>query len=264
MHVHRCEEGARATGSLISLGDFHVPALPESLPVTVYLPPGYDSSDATYPLAIFFDGQNMFDDEGSHRGGWQLHRLLDYRACRRTRSCRRSDSHRGLVANGDPLAMGPRGHTRPRRSDTRMDHAVARSDPPLGTANHAGTRARAPRRRLARWTVVALRVFQAPGSLWQGRGIVTFTGGFWRASQDRSSVTSGKRPARAAASMLDAGERECECTSIMRHTGEMASLLSHKGYREGADLLRIADPDGAHDEVSWKRRLPVALQFLCE
>ncbi|HEX7604882.1 MAG TPA: alpha/beta hydrolase-fold protein [Polyangiaceae bacterium] len=62
---------------------------------------------------------------------------------------------------------------------------------------------------------------------------------------------------------LDAGARECECTSILRHTGDMAGLLAHRGYQPGADLLWRPDPQGSHDEQSWKRRLPAALDFVC-
>jgi predicted alpha/beta superfamily hydrolase len=62
---------------------------------------------------------------------------------------------------------------------------------------------------------------------------------------------------------LDAGVQECECSGIMRHTGDMTNLLVSKGYRPGADLLFRPDPHGKHHEESWKHRLPGALDFMC-
>ena len=35
------------------------------------------------------------------------------------------------------------------------------------------------------------------------------------------------------------------------------------GYRDGADLLYVAEPGGQHNEDAWARRLPAALRFLC-
>lgn len=42
----------------------------------------------------------------------------------------------------------------------------------------------------------------------------------------------------------------------------MATLLRERGYREGADLRAVEDPEGRHDEDSWRRRLPDALAFV--
>jgi hypothetical protein len=68
MNHRACDEHARAKGKLLNAGPFHVPGLPEPVWTTAYLPPGYDESGATHSLAVFFDGQNMFDDEGSFSG----------------------------------------------------------------------------------------------------------------------------------------------------------------------------------------------------
>ena len=264
MPIHECHEGARATGTLINLGNFHVPSLPEALEVTVYLPPGYDASDSIYPLAIFFDGQNMFDDENSYRGGWQLHRLLDYRACRGERVPIVAAIYTSGWSRAAILSPWPR------------DDAPGLGDQTLDW--------------ITRWLVPTLRselrITPGPEHVLLGGaslgGLLSLYGFFRHPDQfgkvaamsPSLGVSEGhhgpvfsyvSEASRTGGRIyLDAGERECECTSIMRHTGEMASLLMHKGYREGIDLLQRADPDGAHDEASWKRRLPGAIQFLCE
>jgi enterochelin esterase-like enzyme len=38
-------------------------------------------------------------------------------------------------------------------------------------------------------------------------------------------------------------------------------LLRDHGYVEGVDLMAVADPDGQHNEDTWRRRLPGALRF---
>src|SRR5690349_16168675 len=59
---------------------FQVPGVKDKLPLTVYLPRGYDQSGKSYPVAYVFDGQNLFTDEGSCAGGWHLHHALNVRA----------------------------------------------------------------------------------------------------------------------------------------------------------------------------------------
>ncbi|XVX20311.1 alpha/beta hydrolase [Actinomycetota bacterium] len=38
-------------------------------------------------------------------------------------------------------------------------------------------------------------------------------------------------------------------------------LVRDHGYVEGEDLMAVADPDGEHNEDTWRRRLPAALRF---
>ena len=263
MHVHECHEGARATGTLIDLGAFLVPGLPEEMRVTVYLPPGYDASDATYPLAMFFDGQNLFDDEGSYRGGWQMHRLLDYRACRGERVPIVAAIHTAGWSRAAVLSPWSRDDA-PGLGDRTLDWITQWLIPTLRSE---------------------LRIAPGPEHVLLGGsslgGLLSLYGFFRHPDQfgkvaalsPSLGVSGGhhgplfsyvrEAPRVDGRVYLDAGDNECECTNIMRHTGDMASLLSHKGFRAGVDLLWRPDPDGTHDEASWKRRLPGALEFLC-
>jgi predicted alpha/beta superfamily hydrolase len=263
MHDHECHESTRAKGKLLRRGPVPAPGLPEGLRITAYLPPGYETSNQDYALAIFFDGQNIFDDEGSYRGGWQLHRLLDYRACRGERV---------------PLAVGI--HTDWSRS------AV------LSPWSHDGTPALGDRMLdwITGWLTPTIRsemrVRPGPEGVLLGGsslgGLLSLYGFFRHpehfgrviAMSPSLGVAGGRHgpiygyvhemPRRGGRIYMDAGGRECQCTNIMNLTGDMARLLSDKGYRLGDDLLFHADPDGAHDEQAWKRRLPGALEFMCQ
>lgn len=46
-------------------------------------------------------------------------------------------------------------------------------------------------------------------------------------------------------------------------TKVLAQTYRDLGYRDGVDLLYVAEPGGMHNEDAWARRLPAALRFLC-
>src|SRR2546428_1069989 len=50
-----------------------------SRPITVYLPPGYDRSDARYPVLYVQDGQNLFEPQRAFIPGqhWRLNEAAD-------------------------------------------------------------------------------------------------------------------------------------------------------------------------------------------
>jgi len=45
--------------------------------VWIYLPPGYDDSEGTYPVLYMHDGQNLFDAATSYAGEWGIDETLD-------------------------------------------------------------------------------------------------------------------------------------------------------------------------------------------
>lgn len=264
MSITSCHEGARATGTLFRSITVPAPTLPTAQRVTAYLPPGYDRSDRPYSLAVFFDGQNMFDDEGSFRGGWQLHRLLDYRACRglsvpivaaiHTDNGLRNEllspwSSDGRAAMGDRMIDWIADVLVPRvRSEVRV--ASGPENVLLGGSSLGGLMA-------------LYGFFRRPDAL--GRALAMSPSlGVGGAQRGPIFHYVNDAPRRGHKIYLDAGARECECSGIMQHTGELAELLSRKGYQRGSQLLFHADPVGTHSEASWKGRLPSALDFLCD
>src|SRR5688572_8394405 len=55
------EPGARLSGRFDLLHGFRSSALGTARRVSIYLPPGYDTSAARYPVLYLQDGQNLFD-----------------------------------------------------------------------------------------------------------------------------------------------------------------------------------------------------------
>jgi predicted alpha/beta superfamily hydrolase len=60
---------------------------------------------------------------------------------------------------------------------------------------------------------------------------------------------------------LDCGGREAFGYSI-QHAEWMVDMLERKGFAAGDHFLWRPDKRGAHNERSWRRRLPKALRYL--
>lgn len=57
--------------------DFYMPQLDRNRRIWIYLPPNYETSDATYPVLYMHDGQNLFDQYTSFSGEWEVDESLD-------------------------------------------------------------------------------------------------------------------------------------------------------------------------------------------
>lgn len=57
--------------------DFEIPQLNRKRRVWVYLPPGYEKSNESYPVVYMHDGQNIFDANASFSGEWGVDETLN-------------------------------------------------------------------------------------------------------------------------------------------------------------------------------------------
>jgi predicted alpha/beta superfamily hydrolase len=56
---------------------FTIAGLDRQRTIRLYLPPGYDTSEARYPVLYMHDGQNLFDDVTSYVGEWGVDESLN-------------------------------------------------------------------------------------------------------------------------------------------------------------------------------------------
>jgi len=54
-----------------------MPGLDRQRTIRIYLPPGYETSTARYPVLYMHDGQNLFDDATSYIGEWGVDETLN-------------------------------------------------------------------------------------------------------------------------------------------------------------------------------------------
>jgi len=57
--------------------DFFMPQLNRTRRIWIYLPPGYDDSNSNYPVMYMHDGQNLFDQQTSYAGEWEVDETLN-------------------------------------------------------------------------------------------------------------------------------------------------------------------------------------------
>lgn len=56
----------------------HMPQLNRNRRIWVYTPPGYESSNKSYPVLYIHDGQNVFDVATSYAGEWEVDETLNW------------------------------------------------------------------------------------------------------------------------------------------------------------------------------------------
>lgn len=56
---------------------FEVPQLNTTRKIWIYLPPNYNQTRKKYPVIYLQDGQNLFDDQTSYAGEWQIDETLN-------------------------------------------------------------------------------------------------------------------------------------------------------------------------------------------
>ena len=64
-------------GNLKVLPDVLSPQLGNERDILVYLPPSYSLGTKSYPVLYFQDGQNLFDQETSFAGEWQVDETME-------------------------------------------------------------------------------------------------------------------------------------------------------------------------------------------
>ena len=248
-------------GRVIRARSHEVPGLPSRLPITLYLPPGYDESDVAHPVAYMFDGQNLFGDEGSYAGGWHLHAELDRRAARGKTVPIVVAIHHGGATRMAELSPWP----------IAENHGVAYGEKLLDWI--VGP--------LAAMVAADLRILTGPahtmiggsslGGLLALFGFARHPGIFGKALVMSPSlcVKDGEIFYYVAKARiwgdprvyLDCGGREARGYAI-GHAEWMAQLLERKGFVSGRHFLWRPDSRGSHNERAWRRRVPKALRYL--
>jgi predicted alpha/beta superfamily hydrolase len=246
-------------GSMAGISDFFSPQLGNTRDITLYLPPSYDENLAKrYPVLYMHDGQNLFD-AGSAFGGveWQVDESFDR-----------------LIGQGtvrEAIVVGIA------NTEDRISEYTPTADPDYGGGN-ADAYLDFVQQTLKPYVDAHYRTLTGvPDTLMMGSslgGLLSCYAGwtrstvygavgcmsssFWwdgEAFTHNVESTQGKRPVRF---YLDAGGDDDGAAESARFRD---ALLDH-GYVSGDDLLYVFDPAGAHNESSWARRLPTALQYL--
>jgi predicted alpha/beta superfamily hydrolase len=210
----------------------------------VYLPPSYEHGDRTYPVLFAHDGQNLFDDDTSYAGEWRFDETMEELAHDGIEAIvvGIENSGEARMAEYSPFVGG---------GDTYVDFLVDRVRPLVAQSFRIATDAERTGvigssaggtislyALVERPDVFGLAGVLSPALSWLGERMFDYV-----ASHDvRGRI------------YLDSGGRERGAADMQR----LGELLRAKA----AELHVVLEPDGAHDEAAWARRLPAALRYL--
>ncbi|HEX5760678.1 MAG TPA: alpha/beta hydrolase-fold protein [Thermoanaerobaculia bacterium] len=243
-------------GEVHVLGPVEVPGLaPRRL--RVYLPRAWTPGERR-ALLLTFDGQNLFDDEPSHAGGWHLHQAVEKLGARGWPAPIVAGIDHGgeeRIAELSPFPIG----RREGKLDLLLDWVVEGLLPVLASSyrlapSPAGTVVGGS----SMGGLAALYAhFRHPEAF---GGALALSPSLWVAEGALFTELAARATPAVSRIYLDCGAREGRGTA-QPLVAELADQLARRGY--GPDrLLWRCDPRGAHNEASWRRRLPRALRFL--
>jgi predicted alpha/beta superfamily hydrolase len=229
--------------------------------VTAYLPPGYDASDAKYPVLFMHDGANVWDDHDCcfNHTGWEVNVTLDAEIA----------AHR--VA---PVIVVAADQTVARNNEYGLDQSVM-ADFIDFQINEIQPRALAKVRGdgrlfMAGSSLGGLVTMQAALRHPQTyAGVASLSGAFWPGMDEGVALRDqipqmGKQP---LAIYLDSGGNVAQNSDGAADTVEVRDLLVNLGWQQGCDagpsaVCYFIQPGATHDELAWKSRAYRFLEFL--
>jgi predicted alpha/beta superfamily hydrolase len=210
-----------------------------------YLPPSYEqAADRVYPVLFAHDGQNLFDDDLSFAGEWRFDETMETLAHEGIEAVvvgvpnsgeSRMTEYSPFTGTGEQYLSYVVDEVRPRIArDFRIAYEPARTGV-IGSS--------------AGGTISLYAIVERP-DVFGLAGVLSPA--FWYLREQMFDYVAG-RDVRGRIYM-DIGGQERGVDNMHR----MAELLRAKDV----ELEVITEPDDAHNEHAWARRLPTALRFL--
>lgn len=253
---------ASATASVTVLSDdFAMPELGRTRRVWLYLPPGYATSQARYPVLYMHDGQNVFDASTSFAGEWGVDETLDSLHAR-------GDSGVIVVAvdNGQQKRMDEYSPWRNAKygggeGDAYVDFLAHTLKPYIDA--HYRTQSDRLHTGVAGSSMGGLISLYAALKYPDVFGRVgVFSPAFWFAPEIyRLARHAHPRPGTRI--YLVAGGKEGDTPQVYSDDlRRMADTLAAAGFSLGGDVRATIRPDGMHAEWFWRREFPQAYRWL--
>jgi predicted alpha/beta superfamily hydrolase len=242
-------------GSLQLVEKFKSPQLGNERTLRIYLPPSYSSdSKRRYPVLYMHDGQNLFDPKTASYGTeWNIDEVVD-------RLVRQGEMEEVIVVGIDNTSdrIGEyTGSSDPKYGGGKLDAYaafVAQTVKPWVDRQYRTK----PGREHTAVMGSSLGGLASIGIAQRYPQLFSMAGGlsssFWWDGQDVLKHPPQKMPIRF---YIDAGT----VNDGLEESEAFRQALVKQGYREGSDLLFLADPGGRHNEQSWASRVHVALAW---
>jgi predicted alpha/beta superfamily hydrolase len=256
---------ARDEGRLHLLPRFASRYLSTGRQLVVYLPPGYQTSAAHYPVLYLQDGQNLFDPATAFAGqDWHADVTAD------------DLIRRGLV---EPLILVGLYNTGVRR----ISEYTPTRDPRRRKGGKGDRYARMLAREVKPFIDASFRTRRGPADTGVGGSslgaLVSLEAGLlyprvfgkmavmspsvWWDQQSILKLVETYRGAQRARLWLDSGTAEGDAPQpVIEDLRRLRNALIDKGWREGQDLSYWEVQDAGHNEAAWAARFGPMLQYL--
>lgn len=245
-----------------------IPGIEEKRYITVYLPPKYWVDESPHPVAFFFDGQNLFEDEGTMAGGWHMHTVLDQRAKAKKKTPIVVGIHHGLDRDVEmcPWEALP-GSGKPALADKKLAWLMQWLYPKLCEKLNIQ---KGPENTLVGGSslggfLALYAFFEHPQFFGK---VMAMSPSIWVGMFEIFPYLLQKNPKPSGDVYFDIGLNEAEGAApelgeIMRDQLKLLKDALHIfGYLPGQNLHFIEDSKGRHNEQDWRRRLPKAFDLL--
>lgn len=247
-------------GTLTTITNFYSPQLNNNRTLILYLPPSYSENIAKrYPVLYMHDGQNLFNAATAFGGvEWQVDETLD-----------------SLIGQGkvqEVIVVGIY------NTANRISEYTPTVDPTYGGGN-ANAYLDFVQNTVKPYIDGHYRTLTTPANTymmgsslgglvscyagWTRSNVFNHVGcmssSFWWNNQNFTvqveNATGTKPPVRF---YLDIGANE----GATAETTRMRDALLAKGYVSNVNVKYYFDPQGSHNEASWRARLPIVLTYL--
>jgi predicted alpha/beta superfamily hydrolase len=249
--------GETVVGDVRVLHDLHSPQLGNARDLYVYLPPGHAAGADRYPVVYMHDGQNLFDEETSFAGEWQVDETMEALAGEGIEAIVVGVANGGEERADEYSVARGRGRQYLRFLAETVKPLVDDDFRTLPGRETTGLVGSSLGGLISLYGVfVEPDVFGFAGAL---------SAALWWARRAVFRIVE-RAPFADARIYVDVGEDELpgERAKTRRYVADvrrLVALLESKGY--GPDRLRhVVEPRGTHHERDWGRRLPDALRFL--
>jgi len=246
------------SGTFHDLGTFDVPGLTAGRRVRAYEPIGRISG-VPRPVLYLFDGQNVFDDEGSFAGGWHADEAVDKLIPGRTfiAPIVVAIDHGGekRIDELGPWKMGNQGGETDKlvtwMTESLMPVVHGQFEligGPLGAVVGGSSMG---------GLAAMYAHFARPDAF---GGAICMSPAFWFAKKRIVNFVKNKAKPEISRVYVDCGVREGG-GNMLPICQEIVENLEGRGYPR-SQLMYRPDPRGTHSERAWRRRLPKALRFM--
>lgn len=233
---------------------FFMPQLNRSRRIWVYLPPSYRMSKKIYPVIYMQDGQNLFDEYTAGFGEWGIDETLD-----------------SIVAKGGPecIVVGiDNGPQRLNEYNPYDNERFGKGEGAAYTAFLAKTlkpfidkKYRTQKDRSGTMVagssmggLISYYAMLAYPEVFGKAGI--FSPSFWTAPAITAYTDSASARVNGKLFFYMGGHEGAD------HLEDMYKVMQHMGTHSAALMYSVTDPEGRHNEASWRKWFPEFYKFI--